>query len=188
MGWTFTHKEKGSSIKSFFEQEMNYNDKDGYYGKVLDCKSKLKTAYIAYEVGNPTGPSRVVGIVCLLHYTKNYDRINFNFGYKDIDECMGPWEDNCPKGILDLLTPTNSQSANEWRNRCNEALKRREVVSSIKIGDKIKFDNEFSFKRYGKTNVFEAVNVQKGHYFAYQLGYTVKLTKNNLNNNPWVKI
>lgn len=46
--------------------------------------------------------------------TKDY----FNFAYKDLDETCGPSEDRCPKSILDLLTPTDSEYANNWRERC----------------------------------------------------------------------
>ena len=44
------------------------------------------------------------------------------WGYKDMDETMGPNEDKCPASILALLTPTDSQWANEWRERCRQNI------------------------------------------------------------------
>lgn len=39
-------------------------------------------------------------------------------GYKLMDESMGPYANDCPVEILDLLTPTKSEYANKWRARC----------------------------------------------------------------------
>jgi len=67
MGWTFTHKEKRESVKSFFEQEFNYKEEDGRYGKILDCAVvNLRTAYISYEIGS-MNDRKVVGLVCRAH-------------------------------------------------------------------------------------------------------------------------
>lgn len=45
------------------------------------------------------------------------------WGYKDMDETMGPCEDKCPASILALLTPTENKNAIEWRNRCRENIR-----------------------------------------------------------------
>jgi len=117
VGWTFTQKSKGLSIKEFFEKEFN-----GTSGKVLDCASRLHEAYLAYEIS----PGEVIGIVCALQY-RPYDY--YNFGYKDMDENMGPYFYNCPKRILELLTPTTSKYAKEWRRRCWRNIKRKEKIN-----------------------------------------------------------
>lgn len=46
------------------------------------------------------------------------------WGYKAMDETMGPCEDKCPASILALLTYTNDPMAIEWRTRCKENLVR----------------------------------------------------------------
>jgi len=43
---------------------------------------------------------------------------NTEWGYKDMDETMQPYYYDCPKGILDLLTPTDNEGANKWREEC----------------------------------------------------------------------
>jgi len=104
MGWTFTHKPKGS-IKKFFEKEFNSDT-----CKVVDCKVKNFVAYIAYQT-----PKAIIALVCLLKYQRND---YFNFGYKDMDETMGPYYYDCPVSILNQLTPIGSELANKWRNKC----------------------------------------------------------------------
>lgn len=183
MGWTYTHKGNLTSVKSFFEDQFNFTKENGTYGKILDCKSTINTAYIAYETGN-SEKSEVIGIVCLLNRRKEY----YNFGYKDMDESMGPNEDHCPVSILNLLSPTTNEWANEWRARCYNNLEKNACRKSLEAGDKIKFERTFGFSRYGKTDTFIVVNLAKGHYYAPALGINVKLTKSNLSDNPWKKI
>lgn len=42
----------------------------------------------------------------------------YNFGYKEMDESMGPYQYDCPKNIIELLSPTNDQCTLDWRNNC----------------------------------------------------------------------
>ena len=42
------------------------------------------------------------------------------WGYKDMDETMAPSYYDCPKSILDMLTPTDNKNANEWREACRK--------------------------------------------------------------------
>ena len=43
------------------------------------------------------------------------------WGYKDIDETMGPVHSNAPPQILERLSPTTSPFAMGWRARCRVA-------------------------------------------------------------------
>lgn len=75
--------------------------------------------YAAVEIRRPAKGIRKVGaVVCLTCGRTRHD--GTAWGYKDMDETMGPCEDKCPVSILDLLTPTDSQWANEWRDRCRK--------------------------------------------------------------------
>ena len=51
-----------------------------------------------------------------------------SFGYKAMDETVGPCERRCPDSILDLLSPTDDEWSNEWRKDCRayNAQKRAE--------------------------------------------------------------
>lgn len=60
------------------------------------------------------------------------------WGYKDVDESMGPYEISFPYTWLDLLTPTDSQYANEWRARVKA---RGEKLQKATVGSKWFFRN-----------------------------------------------
>lgn len=56
----------------------------------------------------------------------------YNFAYKDMAESCGPCQNDCPRGILDLLSPTNSKWANEWRQACYENIAKKKSKSGFK--------------------------------------------------------
>lgn len=116
MGWTYSHKPRGMKVKDFFAEEFNF-DSDRATGKVLDCKVvKLRTAYLAFEtVTKEDGKRTVFALVCLLHFAP---RSYHNFGYKDMDEGMGPHRYDCPASILSMLTPPMNEWARQWRGMC----------------------------------------------------------------------
>jgi len=47
-----------------------------------------------------------------------------NWGYKDVDETMGPCQTDFPVSWLDLLSPCDSQYAVEWRQAVRERAAR----------------------------------------------------------------
>ncbi len=65
------------------------------------------------------------------------------WGYKDMDECMGPNEAEAPLSLLKLLSPTARDYAVGWRERCRKtaALKSRTVTDGdvIKLAEPITF-------------------------------------------------
>lgn len=65
----------------------------------------------------------------------------YNFAYKDMDEGCGPCQCECPKGILDLLSPTDSKWANDWRQACYENItkkKNKNGLNKLPVGTIIK--------------------------------------------------
>lgn len=65
------------------------------------------------------------------------------WGYKDMDECMGPCEAEAPLSLLKLLSPTSRDYALGWRERCRivAGLKSRTVSDGdvIKLAEPITF-------------------------------------------------
>jgi hypothetical protein len=59
----------------------------------------------------------------------------YGWGYKDVDESMGPCQTAFPLAWLDLLSPTDSQYALDWRKAVRE---RGEKLRSAKLGSKWK--------------------------------------------------
>jgi hypothetical protein len=152
MGWTFTHKEPNITVKKFFEKEFNCKNESGEW-KILDCAVMgMKTAYMAMEIIPTQGERKVIGLVCLLGYRKNDW---YNFGYKDMDETMGPCESECPKKILDLLTPTESSYALAWRARCLENLEKKQNRPRLQIGHVVKFSAPISFANGDTRDTFK---------------------------------
>lgn len=64
----------------------------------------------------------------------------FNFSYKDMDETECPYQYDCPESILKLLTPTESEYANKWREECTKRIERNKKygLSKLPIGSKIR--------------------------------------------------
>ena len=68
--------------------------------------------YALHETGPAGGEMHRWICVYLLQRDRGY-----GWGYKDIEESMGPVEDECPVSYLDQADPATSQNAIEWRAR-----------------------------------------------------------------------
>jgi hypothetical protein len=74
--------------------------------RIVRKKMVGNTAYIAYRDKDGSG---IFGIVIEFHWRKE------GIVGKLMDETMGPYAYNCPKEILELLTPTRKSYALKWR-------------------------------------------------------------------------
>ncbi len=130
MGWTYTNKSSHISAGTYIKENLLTWTNPGYQYKLLDGGVvKFRTYYGAVEkMDLATGERNVFAVVILLNYCRND---YYNFGYKDMDESMGPCEDNCPKRILQLLTPTDSKNANDWRERCWAKINKKKEMPKI---------------------------------------------------------
>ncbi|WP_415912247.1 DUF6927 domain-containing protein [Neptuniibacter sp. QD37_11] len=61
---------------------------------------------------------------------------------KYVSEDAGPAEDECPKSILDKLTPTDKKSAVAWRERCRQFAD----MEPLKDGDLVEFEDALTFR------------------------------------------
>lgn len=174
MGWTYT--QKPDNVSQWFKESLTWETKSAK-NTCLKTAIKFKEAYAAVEtVIKATGERYVWGAAFMLNYTRDYA---FNFGYKDMDETMGPNISNCPLSILDLLTPTDNEWANKWRKEC----RRRASIKPIRFGDKVKFlqpiygcnDTVFEKIRYGRCrNIFKSDS-----------GRLIRLPKRIFNSYEW---
>ena len=147
MGWTSQHAtyykngtvDRKAEMDTYFKGEDTVNKK--YHYKTLKSAMVGSTYYAAIEkINNETKEREVFALICLTSVNmSDY----FNFSYKDMDETMGPNERKCPIGILNLLTPTDSQWANEWRNDCRKYHEKKNEFARLdaygKKGGKIGF-------------------------------------------------
>lgn len=156
MGWTSyraTHYKNGKVDRKaemdarFTQHEHDVNNFNGgtyHYPKMEVVKSSMvgSTYYAAVRTTNSqTGYDHTWAAVCLTS-TKWSD--GMNFGYKDMDETVHPFYYDCPKRILDLLSPTDNENALEWRRKCEEKRrnkKEKPSLSKLPIGTRIKFKN-----------------------------------------------
>lgn len=111
MGWTEYHATYYKNGK--VDRKAECDNLWAKECKVLKSAMKGKIYYCALQT--PDGD--VIGQVVITSGTNRRDPY-FNFGYKAMSETCGPCYYDCPKSILDLLTPTDSEWANKWRQKC----------------------------------------------------------------------
>ena len=140
MGWTSyraTHYKNGKVDRKAEIDAMWNEHNDGRF-TVLKSSMKGATYYGAIK------QNKTNEVFAVVYLTSTDMKDYFNFSYKDMDETMGPYQCDCPKGILDLLTPTDNEVALRWREACREKLKAKKSdnsLSKLPIGSVIKFDN-----------------------------------------------
>lgn len=144
MGWTFQYAPDGGSAKAHCDKQLNWTDGNGTVRRVLKSAMVGSTYYAAVETVTKDGKREVWAAVTL---TKSNKRASdgFTFGTKDMDETCGPNERKCPVGILDLLTPTESEWAKQWRKDCRENAARKRSTPKLADGQTITFEHPISF-------------------------------------------
>lgn len=115
MGWTtLYHCPEG--IRAYVEKHLTWESETFSY-RMLKSAMVGTTHYAAVEKTDKATGERIVFAAVTLTARNN--------SYKDMDESMGPCESTAPVSILDLLTPTESEWANQWRARCRANIERR---------------------------------------------------------------
>ena len=174
MGWTSYHAthykngkvdRKAECDKLYNSDAISWTEDRKVIGKYEVLKSSMVgTTYYAavkktiFATKDKPENIQVFGTVCLTSTdVKDY----YNFAYKDMDETCGPCKYDCPKGILDLLTPTESEYANEWRKQCYEHLdkkKKANGLNKLPVGSVIKVVMPFDTNYFTKG---QEVKLQK---------------------------
>lgn len=123
-----------------------------YYAAI---RPLLRYKSVKPRVGDETEPipkseQRVFAVVFL---TSTNAKDYYNFSYKDMDETMAPGPDDCPLSILNLLSPTDYEYANAWRDRCRVKAARKKAersdpnsLDNLPIGTVIKCGETELFK------------------------------------------
>ena len=99
---------------------------------------------------------------------------------KLVDENMGPYEAKAPAWILDLLSPTDSEYANEWREKCRANLAAKATEPKLtkgtrfrKLGTPVEFINGASASEFVYWGRYEASAIgDDGRRFAVSLPKT----------------
>jgi hypothetical protein len=127
-----SNKERSVIMGWITRYSASHFKSSGKYGFVVDRKKEcddiltqsdnrwqmvLKSAMVGstYYAALRVSSEKVIGVIIL---TCGRGKDGTLWGYKIMDESMGPCADRCPAGVLALLTPTSSLFAKEWRVRC----------------------------------------------------------------------
>ena len=118
IGYTATQFKYGkvdlvAEIRNYLEE---------YDEKILDIECVNDVVYASLLENDKLGNSKTRGYV----FVTSVDDDFFNFF--EMCEEMGPVVSECPNRILDLLSPTNEESALAWRSRCREFNNLREQL------------------------------------------------------------
>lgn len=131
MGWTeyfALHTDNNGKVDTKAECDSMFKNNI----EILKSAVRGNVYYAAIRDRNNTDSKVWCEIIITSHKTQ-YG----NFAYKSFSEYCNPYYYDCPKSILQLLTPTNDEYANAWRKGCKEkslAEKRTKELSSLPIG------------------------------------------------------
>ncbi len=163
MGWSFHSGSNRREMIEYLTREIK-RDNGSVFRTVAQC-CKGTVLYTVQENESADGDkSRFVCVYMLQN--GGYE----GWGYKDVDETMGPYQLTCPPKYFEIAGPTDSKTAQEWRDKCLAAAAVRKVKGSVKVGDTIVFGNV----RIGKDSmagVKAVVTKRKGRGIWVQVGY-----------------
>lgn len=120
MGWTYTCENIGRDRRAWLDWHYTRGSTNRKWN-VLKSALVGTTYYAAVRLEEPGHATIVFGLVVLTD-AKRKASDNYTFGWKDMDETMGPYHCEAPAAILDLLTPTTNKNALRWRTDCRRNL------------------------------------------------------------------
>ena len=134
MGWSYTHFAKKSDIIKSLTERRTWDSRVGTKGG-SEAVKKCVRGNVLYAVvrnfhvegGTETETGRFL-MVCLLGSSGG------DWGYKYMDESMGPTEAKCPPAYFDLVGPPPNEWAKNWRERCRAyaaKMARKPVVGDV---------------------------------------------------------
>jgi hypothetical protein len=161
MGWYGIRKESNEKLKDVLINEL-FSPSDRNKFELMAISMVGNTAYLATKI---ISTGKVFASVVI---TKTDNSSYNNLWYKEMDETAGPHYYDCPQKILKMLTPTDSEYANEWRKECWKNIFEKAntpKVQKIEDGMKIKFKEPLKFvnghvldtfivSKYGRTVEF----------------------------------
>lgn len=143
MGWTYMHRDKGTSNRDFFLNDFEAGTKfhaEGTVGGIF---------YAAVET--PREPGKVWALVAMTNWVpKEYH----NFGFKSMSEDAGPYHCRAPLAVLNALTPTDNNCALEWRDRVAYHHEQRKALRGLRDGDQVVLSTVLRFTNGDERDTF----------------------------------
>lgn len=117
MGWTFMREPlRGMSPEGFLADQYSMaRNEDGERQDVIRRERRGGVVFLALNVTHATRPAYITAVVVLIQESPG------GFGWKSIDEAMGPMEAGCSPEFLASLSPVAELPrpgyAQNWRDR-----------------------------------------------------------------------
>jgi hypothetical protein len=193
MGWLTNIQRSELSPREEIDRLLTVQQAGGSQRVLLSALVAMREYYAAVELTVPGKPRQVWAAMWLVHFGRGDER--GTWGYKDMDETMGPYYHRCPAKILDLLTEPLNEIAAEWREKCRETIASRGKAQGLRVGQCIRLREPLRFTNGYALDRFEVVPHPRGRGVAfyhggirYQLslralmsvGYTVEGTTPNV--------
>ncbi|MDD2878318.1 MAG: hypothetical protein PHT60_14100 [Acidiphilium sp.] len=167
MGWYYqpiggrSTADKDRFLRGEIEQIADKPAKAGI--KVIKSAFVGSTWYAAVQISIPDQTPYTVAYVYLTQMGRDSD-----FGYKPMDESVGPCEVDCPVGIMKLLTPIEQLPgvgyAADWRARVEAAREQKATLrqhrTRIASGTRIHFATPLRFTDGASYERFVAESLQ----------------------------
>jgi hypothetical protein len=158
MGWTYYHKPKGIKAIDSIKNELGAEWMEKRFvaasatinavhlvGKYHDPESKV-------YVPDADGMVRAILVFKIGRAPKDH----YNFGYKDMEESMGPYGCECAPSIIEAASPlrdpigpepeySSLRSARAYRERSLAMSKAKAAKRNLKVGAKVKLPKPLSF-------------------------------------------
>lgn len=163
MGWTFTARSIEPDKKAFLDREFTFSSATKRH-TIIKSAMVGSTYYAAAKVETDGAETSVYALIVL---TKSNARASdgYTFGWKDMDEGMGPREARAPASILDLLTQARNDHARRWRRECRQHIagktKTRSAAKKLTAGTRIKFAKPIAFRDGTTQDTFDVALRQR---------------------------
>lgn len=171
MGWT-TFASRGRATVDILKHEINGENEHGKW-EWLDHAQRGSVVYAVVRK-TPKGQSSDTTYVhdddgsyrfILVVQTSRNGEHGYDFGYKDMSECMGPVEKDCPERLLQLASAFRNDYqgyARAWREACREKRRASADITSKrpKPGDTFRTLKPVSFRDGTTHSEFTCVMVQ----------------------------
>ncbi len=170
MGWlTGIPLPHGRSVTQEIDALLTHSEHGAYTQRVLrSALVAMSEYYAAVERVMADGKRQIWGAMFLVEIRRQGGFKTW--GYKDMDESMGPAYTRCPVAILDLLTePMNDQAA-IWRACCRDHHARRARLTGLKPGMRIRLAAPMRFSNGRDLDVFDIVRAPTGRGIAFMNG------------------
>lgn len=170
MGTICSHKPDYIKATDFLIQ--NHLTWDSHDKETGDKHTVLATAlvnmrefYAAVEHIKADGTREVWCAVCKVSW---HPKDHYNCCVKAMSEHDGPYYHNCPEKILKLLTTTDSEWANKWREKCWANVKFKRVVK--KVGDVVRlYGHDYKLYEDLGRRGYRALHVESGNFYRLKL-------------------